>query len=163
MTSAAKPTAVFDLNQTKDSGLIGAIGETIAWQYLWERGLSALELGCGRPSFKAVPRLDGFARKDGKHGLEDAQARYLEALLANTKEWSWDFVACLGNQAYLIEVKTSRPRKPKDGLRSDQRKGMSPDSLRRAKQLGFKMLLVNVELLDDWQCKVTQRELLADE
>lgn len=141
----------FDLSATKDTGLIGAIGETIAWQYLWERGVIAFELGHGRPSFKPIGVPVHLDR-----GLTEQQIRFLGEA---REHLSWDFVGYLRNQACLIEVKTSRPGKPTDGLRPQGRKGMDRDSIEEARRLGFTLLLVNVELTEDWQAIVTDREI----
>ena len=108
----------FDLSATKDTGLIGAIGETIAWQYLWERGIIAFELGHGRPSFKPIDRQVHLDR-----GLTAQQLRFLGEA---REHLSWDFVGYLRNRACLIEVKTCRPGKRVDGFRPEGRKGMAP-------------------------------------
>ncbi|MEK7807082.1 MAG: hypothetical protein AAB528_05035 [Chloroflexota bacterium] len=144
----------FDLNLTKDTGLIGAIGETIAWQYLWDRGIIAFELGGGRPSFK--PR-ETFAQ------LQDRLTGEQLLFLGDTGEHvSWDFVGYSGSRACLIEVKTSRPGKTKDGLRPIGRRGMALEDLQEARRLGFTMLLVNVELTDGWEAIVTDQEIFVD-
>jgi hypothetical protein len=144
----------FDLNLTKDTGLIGAIGETIAWQYLWERGIAAFELGAGRPSFK--PR-ETFAPL--QHHLTVEQLIFLGD---TGQHLSWDFVGYSGSRACLVEVKTSRPGKPKDGLRPKGRRGMALEELQEAGRLGFTLLLVNVELTDAWEAIVTEQEISVD-
>lgn len=40
-----------DLLNTRDTGLVGAVGEVIAWQHLWENGIVAFSFGMGRPWF----------------------------------------------------------------------------------------------------------------
>jgi hypothetical protein len=144
----------FDLNLTKDTGLIGAIGETIAWQYLYERGIIAFELGAGRPSFK--PR-DTFALL--QHQLTVEQLLFLGD---TGQHLSWDFVGYKGSRGCLVEVKTSRPGRPKDGLRPIGRRGMALEDLQEARRLGFTLLLVNVELTDAWGAIVTEQEIFVD-
>ena len=105
---------VFDFNVTKDTGLIGAIGETIAWQYLWDRGIIAFELGYGRPSFKPLDRLNY---------LESRLTKEQFSFLSDAGDHlSWDFVGHCGTQACLVEVKTSRPGKRVDGFRPEGRR-----------------------------------------
>jgi hypothetical protein len=104
----------FDFTATKDTGLIGAISETIAWQYLWDRGIIAFELGYGRPSFKPLHTLNYL-----EGHLTEEQLRFLGD---DREHLSWDFVGHRGTQACLVEVKTSRPGKRVDGLRSEGRR-----------------------------------------
>jgi hypothetical protein len=156
----------YDVVHTKDTGLVGALGESIAWQYLFERGIVAFELGAGRPSFKPLDTLIH---------LEDGLTEEQLSFLGHAREHlSWDFVGYSrqdlarysmgprGTRACLIEVKTSRPGKRVDGFRPKDRTGMAPEDLRAASRLGFTMLLVTVELTDDWQAIVTDQEILAD-
>lgn len=144
----------FDLILTKDTGLVGAIGETFAWQYLWERGIIAFELGYGRRSFKP---LEAFAR------LEDGLTKEQPLFLGDMRRYlSWDFVGYSGTQACLVEVKTSRPGKRVDGLRPEGRKGMALGDLLEAKRLGFTILLVKVELTENWQAIITDQEIPVD-
>lgn len=156
----------FDLSATKDTGFIGAIGETIAWRYLSTRGIIALKLGAGGP---LGDRTDIFSRPENR--LTEEQLRFLGSA---REHLSWDFVGYSrqdsarhsiepsGTQACLIEVKTGRPGKRVDGFRPEGRKGMTPEDLRAARRLGFKLLLVHVELTDDWQAIVTDQEIPVD-
>ena len=45
-----KNPKTYDIRGTKNTGFIGAIGESIAWQYLWDKGIAAEALGAN-PSF----------------------------------------------------------------------------------------------------------------
>ena len=144
----------FDLNVTKNTGLIGAIGETIAWQYLWERGIVAFELGYGRPSFKP---LDTMVKL--RPNLTEGQVRFLGE---DRQHISWDFVGYGGGGACLVEVKTSKPGKRSDIFRPEGRRGMAPEDLKEARRLGFTLLLVKVELTVNWEAIVTDEEIPVD-
>ena len=81
---------------------------------------------------------------------------------------SWDFVGWqrVAGKACLVEVKTSRPGIRPDGFRPLGRRGMSPDDLREATCLGFVILLVTVELTEEftdaWKAIVCDQEIQAD-
>lgn len=97
--------------------------------------------------------------------FKEEQIQYVRHLFHEGPTWGWDYVGYdrYGEEVYLIEVKTSRPGKKKRGLKGSwsgrSRRGYGPEDLERAKALGFKLLLVNVELLDNWQFHVFHREL----
>ena len=160
------PSQTIEFLSTKDSGLIGAIGETFAWQYLWNHDIIAFELGYGRPSFKPLDTLIQL-----KDRLTEEQLSFLGH---DREHMSWDFVGISkrhlarlpigprGTRACLIEVKTSRPGKRVDGFRPEGRRGMAPDDLREAKRLRFTMHLVTVELTENWQAIVTEQEIPVD-
>ena len=49
-----KNQKTYDIRGTKDHGFIGAIGEAIAWQYLWDKGISSHALGAARSACEGV-------------------------------------------------------------------------------------------------------------
>jgi hypothetical protein len=53
-----KNQKTYDIRGTKDHGFIGAIGEAIAWQYLWDKGISSHALGAARSAFEGVGPKD---------------------------------------------------------------------------------------------------------
>ena len=53
-----KNQKTYDIRGTKDHGFIGAIGEAIAWQYLWDKGISSHALGAARSAFEGVGAKD---------------------------------------------------------------------------------------------------------
>ena len=176
----------YDILGTKDTGFIGAIGEAIAWQYLWDQGIHAIGLGASRSAFTPltpewIGSLEGHLTQEQiefifppidqelfesykiKWGLpEEEMQRFSREVL------SWDFVGWQRDagkarrKACLVEVKTSRPGARPDQFRSQGRKGMAPEDLRKATCLGFVMLLVTVELTDTWEAIVCDQEIQAD-
>ena len=198
---------MLDLLSTKDTSLVGQIGEFIAWKYLWQKGIHALSpreiaracvvrdavtvLGPYEPlgmrdtlreitDPEQLYRLEeeepfhsqyDFYMRSGLWDYDlwsdvfsDDQIHYVTELVLEGSTWCWDFVGYRrdSEEPYLIEVKTSRVGK-KYGLKSSwsgrSRKGYSAEDLERAKSLGFKLLLVNVGLLVNWQFEVVDREL----
>lgn len=76
----------------------------------------------------------------------------------------WDFVGIRPREhgkrnrtVYLIEVKVRRQVKSRHDL-SGSLKGKVPD-IEKAKLLGFKPLLLIVDLLDNWKFEVSHTEL----
>ena len=53
-----KNPKTYDILGTKDHGFIGAIGEAIAWQYLWDKGISSHALGAARSALEGVGAKD---------------------------------------------------------------------------------------------------------
>ena len=152
----------FDLLNTKDTGLVGAVGETIAWQYLWENGIVGFSFGQGRPWFanKFVEHQPTFDRS----WLKKRQANYLKDLKEHGPR-RWDFVGTRPREhgkrnrtVYLIEVKVRRQGKSRHDLRGSL-KGKIPEDLEKAKSLGFVPLLLIIDLLGNWEFEVTSREL----
>jgi hypothetical protein len=178
----------YDILDTKDSGLIGALGETIAWQYLWDHGINAIRLGYGRPAFWPLTpewteslkghltqeqidliyppdpqeEFDRIKQTLGNQVSEDLLQQIWER--TGPTPWSWDFVGWgrSGGNACLVEVKTSRPGSRPGRLEPEGRRGMTPQDLREAKHLGFVMLLVTVELTDSWEAVVRDQEIFVD-
>jgi hypothetical protein len=151
---------IFDMLDTKDTGLVGAIGEVIAWQYLHKNRIIASRFGQGRPWF--VEKLRDEGEPDFQHSwLTEQQTDFLRDLFKQSPRL-WDFVGTKHyppEQHYLVEVKTRRPRKNRHDLRGSF-KGLITEDQKRAMSLhGFKPLLVVVDLLDNWRFEVTLREL----
>jgi len=151
LDNKARAEMIVDLLTIKDTGLIGTIGELIARLYLHSEHIGAFQF-----------------RSDSEFKypfLNKKQTNYLKDLAEHGPNWCWDFIGIghAGKDTYLIEVKTSRPRKRKHGLKSrwteGARRGYSPEELEKAKLLGFKLLLVNVQLIENWKFEVTSREL----
>lgn len=151
---------IFDTLDTKDTGLVGAIGEVIAWQYLWKNRIVASRFGQGRPWF--IDKLRGEAEPDFQRSwFTEQQTNFLIDLFKQSPR-RWDFVGIRHyppEQRYLVEVKTRRPRKNRHDLRGSL-KGLITEDQKRAMSLhGFKPLLVVVGLLDNWRFEVTLKEL----
>ena len=182
---------MIDLLNTKDTSLVGEIGEIIARKYLWQKGISAIRPNLVRwTSWLAdylvqkgllhAP-LEGFHEPDNYEQLdeldqlqivassllrdfEEQQSRYVVDLIEYGHTWGWDFVGHgrYSKDVYLIEIKTSRVGKKyrlKSSWSGRSRREYERADLGKAKSLGFKLLLVNVELLDNWQFEVSDREL----
>lgn len=155
----------FELLHTTNTSMIGAIGERIAWYYLFHEGITAHKWGSleeGGPNWHSYRWLT----EEQKHFLKDWEQR--------GETWVWDFIGIrfgpfqdhYNQKVYLIEIKTSRPGKAKRGLKGNwrgrSRGAISQADLERAKQLCFHLLLINVELAANWECVVTPRELLTE-
>ncbi len=158
----------FDLLNTKDTGLVGAVGETIAWQYLHKNGIIAVSFGLGRPWFIGKTENDevksSFDRFLKHTWLTKRQLDYLVNLQEKGPR-RWDFIAIRARdigkkrkKMYLVEVKVNRKRKSRHDLRGSM-KGKIPEDLEKAKSLGFVPLLLIVNLLGNWEFEVTSREL----
>jgi hypothetical protein len=59
---------------------------------------------------------------------------------------------------YLIEVKAGHPRTVRH-YAENPTKAFALENIEKAKEIGFKVLLIIVELLDDWKCRTSYREL----
>lgn len=153
---------VVDLLSTKDTGLVGAVGEIIAWQYLWENGIVGFSFGQGRPWFtnKLIEQQPTFYRS----WLKKKQLNYLNNLEEDGPR-RWDFIGTRPREhgkrnrtVYLIEVKVRRKGKSRHDLRGTL-KGKIPQDLEMEKSLGFVPLLLIVDMLDNWKFEITSREL----
>lgn len=155
----------FNLMTTKDTGLVGAIGETIAWQFLWDKKVVAHNFGMGRPSF-SPGSLTQTQPQFYPSWLKKRQSDYLIKLWKHGPR-RWDFVAInfveteVGGQnrkpktVYVVEVKVRRNRR--SSLKSLT--GKIPTDLEKVKSLGFVPLLVIVDMLDNWEFGVTCKDL----
>jgi hypothetical protein len=164
-----------DLLNLRDSALTGTIGELIAWKYI------RMRTGVMSWWFSGFPHLVRFPFRKGEidynlyrrhripfpsdevdyNGLRKRQIEYLKTLPR-----SYDLIAvkrkrlptgALTNEVeevYLVEVKTTQDR-----TRHGKFKGRLPEDIQEAKSLGFKPLLIIVELLDNWTCQVTCEEI----
>jgi len=153
---------IFDLAATKDSTLIGTIGELIAWRYLTRMTkVFPMWFGAGSYFYPQYPRR---SKTDYEiNGLDEAQIRFLKNMPRR-----YDFIVVkrrkigqglLGapKKVYLIEVKATLK-----GKRRDLKGGMKrkiPKDIQKAKTLGFTPILIIVEFLDNWKFKVTCKEL----
>lgn len=164
-------TMEFNILITKDSGLVGAIGELIAWQYLWQKGIHAYSFAAGRPWFmadKLVAEVQPDFYPNFEHRwLRKQQLEYLKNLKAHGPR-RWDFVAIermesvewwLRNKkpkkVYLVEVKASRQGKSRHDLRGSM-KGKIPEDIENVKRLGFQPLLLIIDFLENWTFKVRE-------
>lgn len=59
---------------------------------------------------------------------------------------------------YLIEVKAGYPRTIRHYARNPT-KAFALENIEKARGIGFKVLLVMVELLDNWKCRISYRDL----
>jgi len=59
---------------------------------------------------------------------------------------------------YLIEVKTGHGANIRYYAKNPMRV-FSPENLEEAKAIGFKVALVVVELLENWKCRISYREV----
>ena len=158
---------VIELVDTKDSSLIGAIGEVAAWKFLGRRRILAHRIGQWYPFPANYPFSRGELSYD-LSGLSTEQVDYLRRMCSHGPR-RYDFVGQkikrlpdgihgLVDENYLVEVKTTGP-----GIRRHDWQGSMkrkiPEDVEAAKALGFKVLLIKVNLLDGWKCEVTSREL----
>ena len=155
------------------SNLIGALGEIIAWDTLRKIGIWAYKIGTwgffpeGYPYWrKRVKKWCGVLTKE--------QARFLEKKEQNQIS-EFDFIGFKCNRfaidlnndepnvkgvegVYLIEVKTGRGANIRYYIKNPMR-AFSPENLEKAKRIGFKVVLIIVELLENWKCRINYREL----
>jgi len=146
---------MLDLLTTKDTNMVGNIGEYLARIYL------------GR--FKHIACCNAWDLQklwswvdEGR--VSESQASFVEKMRESGSTWGWDFVGVgfRTQEVYLVEVKTSRVHK-RYGLKSEwserSRRGWSTDDTIKAKSLGLKLLLVNVHLYGTWKVGFEDKEL----
>ncbi len=159
---------MMDLLNSRDTGLVEAIGETIAWQYLYRKGITAVSFGLGRPWFidktQSEEVKSSFDRFVEGTWFTKRQLDYL-VNLHEKGDRRWDFIAksCrdIGKKrrtVYLVEVKVKRQGKSRHDLRGSM-KGKIPEDYRTVRSLGFVPLLVIVSLLNNWQVEIVLEEL----
>ena len=156
---------VFDLAATRDSTLIGTIGELIAWRYIrMVTGLFPMWFGAGSYFYPQYPRRTDRDYKIS--GLDETQIEFLKNVPRR-----YDFIVVkrrriapglLGEpeETYLVEVKATfrgRRHNLKGTMKGMKRK--LPKDIQKAKSLGFKPLLIIVKFLDSWKFEVTCKEL----
>ncbi len=137
---------VIDLWNTKDSDLLGRVGEVVGWKYLWRQGSITWD-------FWRVVQTDLF-----RECMTPEQQNYLNGFRSGTRQArAWDLVGVYSRSSRpcLVEVKTTRSER----YRYDSRKFPDTEQRLEAKSLGFKLLLVIVRLVDDWKFVVVSREL----
>lgn len=142
-----------DLKNTKNSMLVGDIGEVVALHYLTNHGFFSVN----RPIKFLHSRLFLISahyqqpKIDRVHWLTEEQKEYLE------KNPSWDYVAfkpegIKRSPPFLIEVKTIRGK-------GSPHKKINSKIISEARTLGFKPMLIIVRLLDNWKVSVQVTEL----
>jgi hypothetical protein len=158
---------VFNLADTKDSSFVGAIGEMIAWKYLRDRRIWAHRIGLWYPYPADYPFRKGEPIYE-REGLNGEQVEYLKSRTLHGQR-SYDFIGFKRKRlpggrvgevenVYLVEVKTAGPAASKSWTERGVKRKI-PEDIERAKALGFKVLLILVELFDDWKCTVNCKEL----
>jgi len=159
-----KVEKIYDLSETKDSSLIGTIGEILAWKYLWRKRIHAYKIGGWYPTYP----LGGDNPKYKLSELSKEQNNYLKRMYLHGPR-RFDFVGIKRGRwnwakrsykitPYLIEVKTT-------GLIGERKDlygrmiGKISEDIKEAKAKGFKILLIIVKLLENWKYTVTCQEL----
>jgi hypothetical protein len=177
----------FDLVGRNASNLRGAIGEIIAWDALRKMGIHAFKIGTWNFFPEGYPYWRGELNNEHRF-LTRKQAEFVENKVQNDI-MEYDFVGiklkhrlhyvvevdnindlmdgkAMGKapsiekveDVYLIEVKTGHPRTVRR-YAENPTKAFALENIEKAKRVGFKVLLVIVELLDNWKCRISYREL----
>jgi hypothetical protein len=155
-----------NLVDTTESTLKGAIGELLAWKYLSVHRIQSYAL---YPYLELGINWDWKETKEKFSWLNAAQMEYLRRNDMRGPR-RWDLVGLTGHietirtqsggkkfvmdELYLFEVKTGSTRKDM-GPRSIARKMPPGDEVERVKGLGFKPVLVKVQLADDWNFNIS--------
>jgi len=139
---------VIDLWKTKDSGLLGQVGEVVAWKYLWAQGLTVW------PFWQVVVE-HLFSSRLTKKQFDFLGGYRSRASAAEKRTFDLVGIRRSNGQAYLVEVKATRSER----YRYDTRKFPGLQQRLEAKSLGFRLLLVVVRLMDDWKFSIACREL----
>jgi hypothetical protein len=158
---------VIELTGKKASNLIGGLGEIIAWDTLRKKGIWAYKIGSWSFFPEGYPYWKG--ELNAEHGfLTREQAKYVENKVSNGiiefdlvgVKWERE-IPDSGTKVegvYLIEVKAGRGANIRHYINNPLR-AFARENVEEAKALGFRILLVTVELLDDWKCEVACKEL----
>lgn len=180
-------TKEFDLVGRNASNLRGAIGEIIAWDVLRKMGIHAFKIGAWSFFPEGYPYWSGELNNEHRF-LTRKQAAFVENKVRNGI-MEYDFVGIklkhglpyvveveniddfmngkeMGESppvkevedVYLIEVKAGHPRTVKHYTQNPT-KAFTLENIEKAKRVGFKVLLVIVELLENWKCRISYREL----
>lgn len=149
----------------KASNLIGALGEIIAWDALRKVGIWTYKIGSWGFFPRGYPYWTGELDEEHRF-LSKEQAAFVENKVRNgiieydfvAVRWKRNSAELAGEvgEVYLIEVKTGRPKAVSRYLR-DSSQAFTLASLEKAKRVGFKVILVIVELLDNWKYRITCR------
>ena len=158
-----------DLVGRNTSNLRGAIGEIIAWDALRKMGIYTFKIGTWSFFPEDYPHF-----RDGKLTfLTKKQAEFVENKEKNQIiEFDFIGVKCSGisrlnngelgvrgcEAVYLVEVKAGHPRNVRRYVKNPT-KAFTLENIKKAKKIGFKVLLVVVELLHNWKCRINLREL----
>jgi len=157
-----------DLADTRNSTLLGDIGEAVALHYLGSQGFflvtRPVKILHGKLSLISAYHQIKPPKMEREHWLTEKQKEYLENFP------SWDYVAfkkeCepypvvhegktylrIWKSPYLVEAKTVR------GNASPHKKP-KPKSVFEAKALGYKPILLIVRLLKDWNVIIDGNKL----
>ncbi len=135
-----------DLWNTRDTDLLGRVGEAVAWKCLWRRGIITWP-------FWHVISTDLF-----RESMTQDQKNYLSEF--HSSNWpgrAWDLAGIErdGQKPCLVEVKTTRSERYK----ADRRKIAKGVDQLEIKKLGFDLWLVTVRLTDTWKFVVQLKRL----
>jgi hypothetical protein len=151
---------------TKSSNIIGALGEIIAWDALRQSGIWSYKIGSWDFFPKGYPHWADESNEENPF-LTKEQADFVRNKVRNNII-EFDFVGVKWkagkrpffnksveavHEAYLIEVKTGRSSTIQHYARNPT-KAFSPENVEEAKRLGFRVLLVVVELLHNWSYRI---------
>ena len=163
----------FSLLGKNASNIRGAIGEIIAWDALRKMGIHAFKIGVWNFFPHGYPYWRGKLNNEHRF-LTREQAEFVENKVRNNI-MEFDFVGVklkhglyyFGGKsptieeveaAYLIEVKAGHPRTVRYYAKNPA-KAFTLENIEKAKMIGFKVLLVIVELFDSWKCRISYKEL----
>ena len=139
-----------DLIRDTDTSFRQAVGELVAWKYLWRyEKIFCIGLSTRIPFAETWSRASRTLCK----GLDKRQIDYLNSPFGAQRVF--DFLGRLQGEnlfCYLVEVKTTRRRK---FLGTKKR----AEEIARAKSLGFVPFRVYIRFLDNWKFEVTSGKL----
>lgn len=157
----------------KASNLIGALGEIIAADSLAEMGIWTYKIGIwgffpeGYPNFRDR-RLAFLTKKQAEFVEKKEQNQIIEFDFVGVKlrhckrpprlARGVTFSERAIEGVYLVEVKTGRGANIRRYLKNPM-KAFALENIKKAKRIGFRVLLVIVELLDNWKYRTTYKEL----